>query len=109
VSSYRAGAHFGRSWASTLDQRLEWDADGVIYVADDGMLLTYPVPPAAGRVMAEAGPRWPLARDADGYSIHRRETGQTLYFTDNASAVMHLTSITDRHGNRIHFDRTPDG
>jgi hypothetical protein len=33
ASSYRAGRCFGTSWASTLDQRLEVDADGISFAA----------------------------------------------------------------------------
>lgn len=71
VSSYRAGQLFGRTWASTLDQRLEFDAQGVVYVAEDGMLLTYPEPPAGAHAMPEVGPRWPLSRTENGYAITR--------------------------------------
>ncbi|MCG0069979.1 DUF6531 domain-containing protein, partial [Streptomyces tricolor] len=41
-SSYRLGGWFGPSWSSTLDQRLEIDAQGVVYVGEDGLTLAYP-------------------------------------------------------------------
>ncbi|URN14441.1 DUF6531 domain-containing protein [Streptomyces radiopugnans] len=43
-SGYIAGRWFGPSWASTVDQRLEVDAEGVVFVAEDGRLLAYPHP-----------------------------------------------------------------
>jgi RHS repeat-associated protein len=105
ISSYRAGRSFGRSWASTLDQRLEFDTAGIVYVADDGMLLTYPTPPLGEQVTPAVGPRWPLARTGSGYTITRAETGQTLHFADGAGTVRPLTAITDRNDNRIDVRR----
>src|SRR5262249_53882984 len=39
LSSYRMGSWFGRSWASTLDQRIEIDERGVYFATGDGMTL----------------------------------------------------------------------
>ncbi|OSC70598.1 hypothetical protein B5180_24345, partial [Streptomyces sp. BF-3] len=36
-SGYTAGRFFGPSWSSTVDERLEIDANGVIHVTDDGL------------------------------------------------------------------------
>ena len=44
VSSERAGVCFGPSWTSTLDERVQLDAEGVVFCAADGMRLAYPVP-----------------------------------------------------------------
>ncbi|WP_202456959.1 DUF6531 domain-containing protein, partial [Streptomyces sp. SID337] len=44
ASGYRSGGWFGPMWTSTIDQRLEVDGDGVVFVTEDGMLLTYPHP-----------------------------------------------------------------
>ncbi|MER6692083.1 DUF6531 domain-containing protein [Streptomyces minutiscleroticus] len=43
-SSYRLGQWFGPTWSSTLDQRLEIDTQGVVFVGEDGLLLAYPHP-----------------------------------------------------------------
>ncbi|MGK5640278.1 putative T7SS-secreted protein, partial [Streptomyces sp. URMC 126] len=43
-SGYRSGHWFGPSWSSTVDQRLEIDAKGVVFVGEDGMILSYPHP-----------------------------------------------------------------
>jgi len=40
LSDYRCGRSFGTTWASTLDQRLEVDEEGVSFAAEDGALMT---------------------------------------------------------------------
>ncbi|MGC4807021.1 toxin C-terminal domain-containing protein [Micromonospora sp. DT233] len=81
LSSYRAGRWFGPSWASTLDQRVEIDDEGICFVTEDGMVLTYPSPPAVGvPVLPETGPRWPLTSTADGCRVDQPETGRALHF-----------------------------
>ncbi|MFE9031427.1 RHS repeat-associated core domain-containing protein [Streptomyces iakyrus] len=64
LSTYNWGQWFGSSWASTLDERLELDGEGVVFAADDGMILVYPVPAPGISVMPAKGPHWPL--DWDG-------------------------------------------
>ncbi|SFP32563.1 RHS repeat-associated core domain-containing protein [Amycolatopsis arida] len=108
VSSYRVGRSFGRSWASTLDQRLEFDDQGVVYVAEDGMLLVYPATTNTEAVLPRVGPRWPLCRTAEGYTITRRDSGQTLHFPAGPTEAP-LTAVGDRNGNRIDFDRDSEG
>jgi RHS repeat-associated protein len=107
-SSYARGRLFGRTWASTLDQRLEVDDDGVHYAAPDGTVLHYPVPTQPGQaVLPAAGARWPLSHDqqTDTYRVEKTETGQTLHFaaTHAQSTVSFrpLSAVTDRNGNRI--------
>ncbi|HYT10771.1 MAG TPA: DUF6531 domain-containing protein, partial [Mycobacteriales bacterium] len=110
VSSYRAGRLFGRSWASTLDQRLEVDDEGICLAGDDGTVLVYP-PPAAGPVLPEDGPPLPLARtDGGGYTLTDPLSGRTRLFTGGAQpGVLPLTAVTDRNGHRIEIDRDVDG
>ncbi|RXS83813.1 type IV secretion protein Rhs, partial [Streptomyces sp. TM32] len=43
-SSYRTGRWFGPTWMSTVDQRLEIDAEGVILIGEEGNFLLYPHP-----------------------------------------------------------------
>jgi RHS repeat-associated protein len=99
VSSWRAGRSYGRSWSSTLDQRLEFDDLGVVFITEDGMRLCYPQPPVEGTVLADAGPRWPLARSGHGYAVHQPESGQTREF----QADGRISAIHDRNGRRIQF------
>jgi RHS repeat-associated protein len=108
ISSYRAGVSFGPSWAATVDQRLELDARGVVFLADDGMILVYPHPPEHGAVLPETGPRWPLSRTDTGYAIEPRGAGTTLHFAA-AERGCHLAAVTDRNANRIDFDRDAAG
>ncbi|MFE3021157.1 putative T7SS-secreted protein [Streptomyces sp. NPDC059256] len=116
-SGYRAGRFFGPSWSSTVDERLEVDAAGVIHVTADGLLLTYPHPVPGLPTLPESGiSRCTLARDEAGdYTITDPDSGLTRHFTappggepgDDGDAW--LVQISDRNQNTITFDRTPDG
>lgn len=88
LSSYRVGHWYGSSWASTLDQRLEVDEDGMYFAGEDGVLLVYPIPDATSAVMPLHGPRWPLAMAEVGYTITDPRTGQTLHFANPAGATV---------------------
>nr|WP_257134869.1 DUF6531 domain-containing protein [Streptomyces sp. wa1063] len=64
LSGYRYGQWFGRSWASTLDERIELDplGGGAVWSREDGSLLVYPRLPLAENdgVLPVEGPRLPL-------------------------------------------------
>ncbi|MFI6084199.1 DUF6531 domain-containing protein [Streptomyces sp. NPDC051217] len=114
-SGYRGGRWFGPAWASTADQRLEFDDRGAVFFTEDGLLLAYPHPvPGGDPVLPEevAGrARWPLARAADGsYTVTDPGAGQVRTFTahgDSGTAL--LRTVTDRHGNRITFTYDAEG
>ncbi|MEV0621345.1 RHS repeat-associated core domain-containing protein [Nonomuraea sp. NPDC050404] len=112
LSTYQVGRWFGPSWASTFDQRLEIDDEGVCLALATGALLSFPHPEVDGEsVLPEEGPRLPLTRDGDdGYQVTDPATGQTLHFkaVSEAAEVLPLTAITDRNGNRIDL-RYADG
>lgn len=111
-SGYRGGRWFGPGWASTADQRLEFDERGVVFFTEDGQLLAYPHPVAGGApVLPAEGERWPLTRSPDGtYTITVPDAGRTLTFAEGPdSGVVPLRRITDRHANEITFAYAPDG
>ncbi|MFE7775781.1 putative T7SS-secreted protein [Streptomyces sp. NPDC057445] len=109
-SSYRAGRWFGPTWAGTIDQRLEIDPEGVVFVREDGSLLAYPHPAPGVPVQPEHGKRWPLARQSDGYTVTDPATGRVRHFTDHHDGdVALLTQIDDRNGAWISFEYAPDG
>ncbi|MER7794968.1 putative T7SS-secreted protein [Streptomyces sp. NPDC097640] len=112
-SGYTAGRWFGPSWSSTADQRLEVDAEGVVFISEDGLLLSYPHPAPDLPTLPAAGPRWPLERDAHGdYTLTDPTTGHTRHFTgpsEGADGVARLEQISDRSGNFITFEYDPDG
>ncbi|WP_097880970.1 putative T7SS-secreted protein [Streptomyces sp. st140] len=109
-SGSRLGRWFGASWTSTLDQRLEIDAEGVIFVTEDGLLLTYPHPaPGVPTLPTHGTRRWPLDRTDEGYTITDPYTGRTWHFTDQTPDRSVLEQIDDRNGNWITFEHTPDG
>ncbi|MBB0228852.1 hypothetical protein FOE67_04810, partial [Streptomyces calidiresistens] len=109
LSGYREGRLFGRSWSSTLDQRLVLEADSVTFHAADCAKLLYPVPTADpdDPVMPVEGPRWALAwdgRPGTPLTIHQRESGRTLHFAPVPGAPgneLPLVAISDRNDNRI--------
>ncbi|WP_224297230.1 RHS repeat-associated core domain-containing protein [Streptomyces olivaceus] len=118
LSTYREGRWFGRSWASTLDERVELDAQGVLFAAEDGMILAYPVPVPGASCLPLAGPQWPLEWDGPGRDtlrIHDTALGVTRYFSVVAEPLpdmpytLALSAITDRNDNRIDVVRRADG
>jgi RHS repeat-associated protein len=117
-SSYRAGRWFGRSWASTLDQRLEVTPDGVFFAAGDGAVLAYSHPGDDGQpVWPVAAARWPLARDGHGYTVTDPQAGITrrfeprsgYYLSPDGYGELPLVSVTDRAGHQITVTHSPDG
>ncbi|MFI1713700.1 putative T7SS-secreted protein [Streptomyces litmocidini] len=109
-SSYRAGRWFGPSWASTLDQRLEIDAEGVVLLCEDTSLLAYPHPAPGVPVLPTHGSRrWTLDRDGDTYTVTDPATGRVLHFTPHADDVALLSQVDDRNGNRITFEYDEEG
>lgn len=104
-SSHRAGRWFGSGWSSTVDQRLEVDAEGVVFSCNEGSLLAYPHPAPGVPVMPTHGRRWPLDRVADGYTITDPETGQVRHFVDQPTGDLALLAqIDDRNGRWISFE-----
>ena len=117
-SAYRAGRWFGRSWASTLDQRLEVDGAGVLFAAADGVVLCYPHPAAGGEpVLPSHGARWPLARVGGGYTVTDPQAGLVWRFAPRAghpvlasgAGVLPLVSVTGRAGDEITFSYDATG
>ncbi|HEY2061828.1 MAG TPA: DUF6531 domain-containing protein, partial [Amycolatopsis sp.] len=115
ISSYRLGRSFGPSWASTVDQRVELDADGVCYVGADGVTLTYPAPASDGTpVLPSHGARWPLrAVSAHEFTVTSPADGQIRRFAapagSGAPTRVLLSEIADRNGNRISIVRDDAG
>ncbi|MGP3922441.1 RHS repeat-associated core domain-containing protein [Streptomyces sp. 8N616] len=105
-SGYRAGWWFGPSWSSTVDQHLEIDGQGVILVAEDGQLLSYPHPVGTGApVVPEAGARWPLRRlDDGGYEVVNPLTGLVRRFLRPVDGTAVISRIHDRNGHSIEFE-----
>ncbi|MGC7096155.1 DUF6531 domain-containing protein [Amycolatopsis lurida] len=106
-SGYRVGRWFGRSWASTLDQRIEVEPDGVYFADSTGVRLRYPLPADGDRVLPVEGPRWPLTTAADGYRIIR-PGGRVLHFPAG-TGVRPLAAMSDPNGNRVDFDHDETG
>ncbi|MFE7106139.1 DUF6531 domain-containing protein [Streptomyces sp. NPDC057575] len=122
LSDYRYGQWFGRSWASTLDERIELDPLGVgaVWSREDGSLLVYPRLPLPGDddgVLPLEGARLPLVHGGQDngettYRVADPYTGLTRSFRGgpyNTSPAYWLSEIEDRNLNRISFARVSDG
>ncbi|NJP98432.1 RHS repeat protein [Nonomuraea sp. FMUSA5-5] len=121
LSGYRVGRWLGPGWASTLDQRLEVDEQGVCLALATGGILSFPHPGQGEAVLPEEGPRLLLAREGDdGYQVTDPATGHTLHFAaaedrdageaaSGVAQVLPLSAITDRNANRIDLHYTADG
>ncbi|WP_406277466.1 DUF6531 domain-containing protein [Embleya sp. NBC_00896] len=107
-SSYRHGRHCGASWASFLDQHVEFDEDGVVFRSADGMILRYPMPEPDRFVLPYGGSRWPLAWDGEAGGvvvIGQPKLGVGLTFRPIEGSTVHvLESMVDRNGNAIALD-----
>ncbi|SFB61309.1 RHS repeat-associated core domain-containing protein [Amycolatopsis marina] len=109
VSSYRAGRWFGRSWASTLDQRLEADPEHICYFSEDGMILVFPHPAGEAAVFPVEGPRYVLRRAAGGYRLSAGTRELTFAAVRGAGkGVFPLTAI-EQDGSRTAIEYTPTG
>lgn len=119
LSTYRSGLFFGPSWASTLDQRLHLDHEGVVYVSADGMRLEYPPPSAASAVLPAKGPRMPLSWSGtpnEPMTVLDPRSGQAMEFDHPrpspdapGAVVLRLTAIEDRNGRRIDITWSENG
>ncbi|MGW7076814.1 RHS repeat-associated core domain-containing protein [Streptomyces sp. NPDC054866] len=110
-SGYRAGWWFGPSWSSTLDQHLEVDEQGVIFVAEDGQLLSYPHPAATGEpVTPEAGAPWPLrGLEGGGYEVLNPLTGLIRRFAPPVGGTAVISRFYDRNGHAVDFEYDEHG
>ncbi|MFE2288575.1 putative T7SS-secreted protein [Streptomyces sp. NPDC059443] len=124
-SGYTAGRWFGLSWASTIDQHLEVDAEGVVLVAEDGLVVAYPHPAPGIPVLPATGPLRPLERTPDGdWTLTDPASGQVRRFSPQVSAtgdgadagsdrsadgIVPIVQLEDRNGNHIVFEYDADG
>ncbi|MFC9127141.1 RHS repeat-associated core domain-containing protein [Streptomyces sp. NPDC057099] len=111
----RSGRWFGPAWASTLDQRLILEPEGVRFTTTDGMILSYPVPEEGIPVQPVEGPRWALEWDgSNGGSmiVRQPDSGLALHFRPlpgRSAAELPLVRVDDRNGNTIEVMYGPEG
>lgn len=107
-SSTRTGRWFGRSWMSSLDQRLQVTGERIHARFADGEVLTWTHPGSAAdpRSIPVTGPAWPLRQNRDGsYAISDPQRGFTWQFERRGGYEdeLPLISVTDRAGHEITF------
>jgi RHS repeat-associated protein len=132
-SGYRLGRSFGLEWASTLDERLVFDDDGVLWLRDDGGVTAYPTlsggadadAAGVGPVLPTTGTRqWPLSTAAPGeFRVTDPDTGISRVFavvatsgTDDEGATAEgvawpawLVRVEDGAGRGFTIERDGDG
>ncbi|MEV4944200.1 putative T7SS-secreted protein [Streptomyces sp. NPDC053755] len=116
-SGCAVGRFLGPAWTSTVDERLEIDAVGVLHVTADGLLVAYPHPaPGAPTTPTADRFRTQLSRDADGdYTVTVPDSGLTFRFRAPSGGepgddgVAWLSEVSERNGHTIHIDRGEDG
>ncbi|MGC0338353.1 putative T7SS-secreted protein [Streptomyces sp. SLBN-8D4] len=112
-SSYRAGRWFGPCWTSTADQRLEIDAEGVVFVREDGSLLAYPHPAPGVPVLPLAGEGHPLTVDEYGdYTVTDPAAGRVWDFAGpggDGNGIALLSQLIDRSGQWLTFEYDDEG
>ena len=120
LSDYTFGTWFGRSWASTLDERIEVDIrNQAMWAREDGTVLVYDrLPsPQAPEILPLEGPRIPLRRISEMGAQHMEfaatdpRTGWTRYFARPRGEGwrLWLIAIEDRNGNQIDIHRDGTG
>ncbi|MEV7511795.1 putative T7SS-secreted protein [Streptomyces sp. NPDC091201] len=116
-SGCTVGRFLGAAWTSTVDERLEIDATGVVHITAEGLLITYPHPaPGLPTQPEHRRARTLLARDAVGdYTVTDSDNGVVRRFTSPSGSKpgddcqAWLTEVTDRNGHTIAIDRAEDG
>ncbi|MEU7556274.1 putative T7SS-secreted protein [Streptomyces sp. NPDC044571] len=116
-SGCAVGRFLGRAWTSTVDERLEIDAVGIVHVTAEGLLIPYahPVPGVSTRPERGRG-RTLLAREGNGdYTVTDPDSGLVFHFTapfgsePGGDGEAWLSRISERNGHSITIDRDTDG
>ena len=108
-SGYQAGRWMGPRWVCSFDERLEIDAEGVVYLSPDLFAQAYPHPEPDEPSFANAGVRWTLAIDAESgdYTLTDLSLGLVREFTTRPGGrEALLTRVRDRFGR--HYDLAYD-
>jgi RHS repeat-associated protein len=118
-SSQRAGRWFGRSWMSSLDQRLAVTGSRVTGAFASGQVLTWPRPGSPDGKGGESpalpvtGPAWPLRQHQDGsYTVTdpqrglqwRFERRPGYYSSFNGDGELPLVAVSDRAGHQVTYE-----
>ncbi|MGW4028851.1 putative T7SS-secreted protein [Streptomyces sp. NPDC004838] len=116
-SGCAVGRFLGPAWTSTVDERLQIDAIGILHVTAEGLLVPYPHPVPGAPTRPDTGrARTLLARDAEGdYTVTAPDSGLVFHFTapsgsePGGDGTAWLSGITERNGHTITVERTEDG
>ncbi|MEP9382599.1 putative T7SS-secreted protein [Nocardioides cheoyonin] len=109
-SDWTFGLWFGRSWASTFDERVDLDEHHVVVVRADATASVYPHPTVDEPVAPVAGGAPRLARtEVGGFQLTDPETGEIRHYLRPVDGRSPLAAVTDRTGHRVTIVRDPYG
>ncbi len=111
-STFGGGRWFGRTWASSFDERLILAEGRVVHVRPDAGLMRFPAPTEGmPPVLPERGiRRWPLSVEGGTYRLVDPVAGHTRTFAVTTEPdVAELVGITDRQGRWTRIERDGSG
>ncbi|MER6971125.1 putative T7SS-secreted protein [Nocardioides sp. NPDC000445] len=111
-SDWTYGLWFGRTWASTFDERIDLDDDGehVVVVRADATAQVFPKPTPEEPTEPVAGGRTQLSvTEVGGYTLTDLATGQQRHYLAPVQGRSILAALTDPTGHRYTIARDPYG
>lgn len=111
-SDWTYGLWFGRTWASTFDERIDLDDDGehIVVVRSDATAQVFPHPAVDEPTTPLAGGRTELVRnEVGGYTLTDLSTGAQRHYLRPVEGRAMLAAVTDQAGHRILIARDPYG
>lgn len=111
-SDWTYGLWFGRTWASTFDERIDLDDDGehVVVVRADAtaQVFRHPTPTEPSDPVAGGGTRLSVT-EVGGYTLTDLATGQQRHYLAPVEGRSMLAALTDPTGHRYMIARDPYG
>lgn len=108
LSGFTAGRLFGPSWASTWDQRLALEGEGVRYLGPDGVVHEFALPEIGAESLDGRSGELLLLRFELGFMVVTAE-GRASCFLPGAPGEARLSALIDRGGQHIDLSYAADG
>lgn len=111
-SDWTYGLWYGRTWASTFDERIDLDTDGdhVVVVRADAtaQVFPHPTPDEPTQPVAGGGARLSI-NEVGGYTLTDLTSGQQRHYLAPIEGRSMLAALTDPTGHRYMIARDPYG
>ena len=111
-SDWTYGLWFGRTWASTFDERIDLDENGehLVVVRADATAQVFPRPTPEEPTEPVAGGRTRLSMtEVGGYTLTDLATGQQRHYLAPVEGRSMLAALTEPTGHRYMIARDPYG